>query len=1500
MFSVISAQIPVNIPTPLLTNDIVHVDAATEALQNDKVYVNLTGPAATAIPPGTVVLPVAIHIVHKGDGSGNISDSQVNDALLQINNAFRGAFSGVNTEIQFCLAKQDPDGHINTGITRDTSDLSDVTMETTDAALKQLVIWDPYRYVNIWIVNSITSTSSGPAITAYSTMPSSHGTSTDGIVIESAVFGVSDELSRIAVHNIGHYLGLYHTFENRCKNDNCLLDGDRVGDTPPDATTQYVSCFESINSCNTDDDDLSVNNPFRPVANGGIGDQPDLSNNYMDQNYLSCINSFTPGQKNRARSMLYLSRSSLLASGTCNPGCPETIKAAFSCLSSAYVNNPHPFTNRSTPDSGLTYEWYDDDVLFSTAKSPTYTFTTLGAHVVKLIVHGSTPACTDEHRMEITVRCPSEADFLADALSVTPNSMIHFENKTPGSFSSEWYVNDTLIDTSLHFNYTFRRSGFYNVSLKVTSGICTSRRDAVVEVNNCTQIGKRANNWFFGENAGIKFMYGMPVFNRINTTYTENGCATISNKLGDFLFAAIPDERKAANYQTVIYDKNFNAMPNGSDIAGSTAASQILIVPHPGNADIYYVFSTFADAAGGLYVSTVDMSRNGGLGDVTSKNVMLLNSSTEKIAATMHSNGIDVWVTCHQWNSACFYTYPVTAGGLQTTPVISTTGTILTGDVSGASGILKFSPNGKYLAMSSKYLTNAFVEVYDFDNTSGKISYFLKINDLPNVYGLEFSPDQSKLYTAQTNYYGPVCQFDLSLNNARDVILSKCVLYTTAFEQMQLAPDQRIYLSKYASTYMATIQAPDKAGNACNFQRWSHLLPDSSEMRSGLPGFVSNYVVPVKMKITGPTVAVPNAQRIIYRLSPDPGKNYNVQWVVYGQGLIAAQSFGTAMIHFKSAGTAKIVCTVYYPCGKVSDTLLVNVNMPSINLGPDQQLCSGSSILLDPGSRFLSYLWQDSSTAPTYRVTRAGTYHVTAVVPSNGTSTAIKVSDTIVITQSPEFNLGPDQTICAGSTVILDPGSAFTNYRWQDGSTNQTFNVFQTVPEAGVTHHYSVTATDQCGLPVSDDINITFTLPYAYAGSDVTTCIYDPVVLRGTGSGTPRWYNSSGVQIGTSHEITVNPTTSTFYVFTVDIDGCIGRDTVNVSISPDCAGCTVDAGPDGLLCKGMYIMLTATTNGHCTRNNCSTVTPPSDCTSGCTGTLTGSGYVDINSGTVLCIPEGSTFTGGVNINGGKLVVCGSANLGSFNLNSGEIVVTGTLYVPNLNISGIFRNYGNTTIEYFCSVNSPGEFYNYGSFTVNGSFSTGSITKNYSVMTIAFNLNQNGNSVFTNECTINIADNLNIGSEFINRGIINVAQIANLNGGSRYVGDDGSLLDVRHIYCSGQINGGTVGRSSIHIREKSVFYGSARAEGLIDICDASGIDTLWGIFDSSVTTDCRSEADGSGGVATFIWTDSFGTMVGTGKRLTVAPESTSTYTVTVTDVNGTNKSDSATITVNNCP
>src|ERR1035437_9930612 len=288
--------------------------------------------------------------------------------------------------------------------------------------------------------------------------------------------------------------------------------------------------------------------------------------------------------------------------------------------------------------------------------------------------------------------------------------------------------------------------------------------------NTKAQPGKEAWHWYFGDICKIDFSSGLAVGGMgIPTGNWSGGCASVSDiNTGQYLFTV---------GGTHIYNKNNVVMYNGYNILGAYNNSQDLIVPKPGSANMYYVF-TPAKATltnHGVTYSVVDMSLQGGLGAVTIKNQILTPPpTTEKVIAVKHCNGTDYWVLTHPANTNAFNAYLITSAGINTTPVVSHVGTVHQfihwNGYSYYEGIgcLKASPNGKKLAAGVQSDSIPVLDIFDFDNSTGVVSNPITINypGMYGPYGVSFSPDNSKLYAIPYAGSNPdtsiVYQYDMS------------------------------------------------------------------------------------------------------------------------------------------------------------------------------------------------------------------------------------------------------------------------------------------------------------------------------------------------------------------------------------------------------------------------------------------------------------------------------------------------------------------------------------------------------------------------------------------------------------------------------------------------------------------------------------------------------------------------------------------------------------------
>lgn len=352
------------------------------------------------------------------------------------------------------------------------------------------------------------------------------------------------------------------------------------------------------------------------------------------------------------------------------------------------------------------------------------------------------------------------------------------------------------------------------------------------------QAQNEANWWYFGGNAGMNFNGGPPVAVTNGALNTVEGCSAISDgTTGGLLFYTDG---------VTVYNRVHVAMANGTGLLGNSSSTQSsIIVPHPGNPNLYYIF-TVDDIAGpnGMRYSIVDMSLNSGFGDVTgTKNVIMLAVCTEKLTTACHSNGNDYWVITHGWNSSDFYAWRVSNTGLNVVPVVSTSGAYHGTSNFNTLGELEVSPDASRIALCSWYGT--INEVFDFNAATGVVSNPISLTATGEDYGCAFSPDGTKVYyvscCASPN---DVVQFDLSAGTQTAINASRTVIATTGFTRghAQIGPDGKVYISRYFSTDLAVINNPNAAGLACNYVETGFNLAGRSGFL-GLPNMVSCLVV---------------------------------------------------------------------------------------------------------------------------------------------------------------------------------------------------------------------------------------------------------------------------------------------------------------------------------------------------------------------------------------------------------------------------------------------------------------------------------------------------------------------------------------------------------------------------------------------------------------------------------------------------------------------------------
>jgi len=466
-------------------------------------------------------IPVVFHVIHT-NGPENISREQILDQVRILNQDFnflnpnrskiRSQFTAVaaDCQIDFKLANIDPAGKCTDGINRVYSPFG-VEVDQANAKVKSLVRWDYTKYLNIWVVTSIGSSGQGITL-GYAVFPFATSALVDGIVVRNDRVGtigtaVPGDSGRTLTHEIGHWLGLFHTFQGGCNSqDNC-------DDTPPVASTfTNANCPANGNSCATDNPNL-----------------PDQWENYMDYSDGNCMAMFTLQQKAIMHSYLVkaprssnVSAANLLATGiTPNSATPPT--AAFSSSNRVVcAGEPVTFYDVSCKATVTARSWTltGSSSPSSTAESPVVVYQTAGKYPVSLTVQNAKGSNTSSVTDYIEVIGPDAALY--------PNAEEKFESDPVSRgylhlspVGARWAVADTVA-------YTGSKSYQAKITSSVAAGTVFSFRTPPYDLSKLGKLGLPARLSFYAA-------YALPTADATATEvlrlYVSTDCGNSFNQL---------------------------------------------------------------------------------------------------------------------------------------------------------------------------------------------------------------------------------------------------------------------------------------------------------------------------------------------------------------------------------------------------------------------------------------------------------------------------------------------------------------------------------------------------------------------------------------------------------------------------------------------------------------------------------------------------------------------------------------------------------------------------------------------------------------------------------------------------------------------------------------------------------------------------------------------------------------------------------------------------------
>ena len=659
------------------------------------------------------------------------------------------------------------------------------------------------------------------------------------------------------------------------------------------------------------------------------------------------------------------------------------------------------------------------------------------------------------------------------------------------------------------------------------------------------------NHWVFGNQNGLDFNFIPPVPFPTNLQ-TAEGSAAVSNAAGQLLFYSNGNK---------VYNANNAVMPNGNGMLGNftnagfgSACQGVLIMPAVGSSNLYYLFTldpleNYAPPAYPNYLrySVIDMSLNGGLGDVVAgqKNIIIDSTLGEKMTS-VRGAGCYNWLVVHEINTNKFHSFKVNTAGISAAPVISVTGVPVSPFSTAAHAYyeLKTSPNDSLIVNTSVM----GAELHDFDRTTGILSNARSVvGDVGAFsYGAAFSPDAKKLYLARSSIFKGLAQYDLSLLPNMTAVNNSRLLVDTNYlsEDIRLAPNGKIYIiTSNTGGMISVVNNPNLTGSACGFVANANLmLPNGPGVTFGTDVVVAppdtfTHVTHDTMICFGPPVTV---------TAPTGYTSYT--W---------SDGRHTLTDTFSAPGIKWVAGTA--GCTMRIDTFRISSLSDTTFFSKDTIACLVSATLtLSAPTGYISRIWQDGSTLLSNTITTPGNKWV---ISRNGCHYRI---DTFKVQARPfdtTFH-SRDTSVCFPATFTLHAPANYASYSWSNGVVlpNASFSA----PGA-----QWVLSQNGCSLRMDTILVKTGHIDTTFVTFDTTLC-FAPLISVMAKSGYADYVWSDGSH-GQSHTFNA-PATVQVYMQ----NGCFARmETYHAGLTDF----DIPLIADTFLCKGDSILLNAFVTG---------------------------------------------------------------------------------------------------------------------------------------------------------------------------------------------------------------------------------------------------------------------------------------------------------------------------------
>jgi gliding motility-associated-like protein len=674
------------------------------------------------------------------------------------------------------------------------------------------------------------------------------------------------------------------------------------------------------------------------------------------------------------------------------------------------------------------------------------------------------------------------------------------------------------------------------------------------------------------------------------------GSTSVADENGNLLFACDGN---------TIVNKNLAPMPGLNNTLFFATNNKILAVKVPASSK-YYVFygtpnSYLSNTTWTLKYAVVDLSLNGGLGDVVEYNKVLAADLSQGFTVAQGEGSEDSWLVTHRHATDTFLSYKINNTGLVSDPAISKAGSnpitteYLFRD-------LKTSHDGKliggiaYRDYSVIFAeTIQFLEVFSFDASTGKLANKVRTRRSRGYFFLyqsvEFSPDNRLIYGGYMQRvdglqpcgfgYGEVIQYNLCYTDSTEFSRYSMTIANkfswcgpfNSWGRIQLGPDKKIHMV-YSGTTVSNIINPNRIGSYANYVFDSYQLSVNHSYYVATPTFHHRLLEKaVKNNIVYEGGCFPNP--LTFRITNDA--IHNIAWNFGDPASGSNTSNAEAPQHqFSAPGFYTITAQLYNSLGQHIETVTEMVEIKD----PDKRLLDGypkDTIICDRQSVKLKakvlngiFVWSvkyDSnptgiyynSTGDSLDASSSGTYYV-EMRQNDCNGCVLKDSIRVIVLPSPYLELGYDKTLCTGDSVELTVNDRTASYLWSTGDTTTSVWV-KTGGKYWVQGEFN-----HNGCPQTDTIVVTQVPGVRYSfGTDTTLCNNQELLLNpGIQNASYQWQDGS---TQSSFRVT-KP--GTYWASLLSRDWCRYTDTIKVSyINAQ----QVYLGKDTTLCLGDSLVL---------------------------------------------------------------------------------------------------------------------------------------------------------------------------------------------------------------------------------------------------------------------------------------------------------------------------------------